>query len=308
MSMSSDTSLLNKGYIVPTYANIQNACNDFCEKTPTATLIYLGTSLLGRSIPAVSVGKGQKSYIYVAAHHASEWITATLLLRFMSELSFQLSKERLFKIDSEYYLTHRRIIIIPALNVDGVEIALNGLSKSCIMHERLISMNKSDNFSTWKANARGVDLNHNYNAGFEKYKIIEKSLKKDFPCSSGYSGEFPESEPECSSLCNLIRTVNAHSIITFHAQGEEIYCSSCGKMHASHKAYGEYLSKISTYTLSSPDEKASYGGLTDWFIQEYGRPAFTIECGKGITPLPINNCYEIYCKLRELLFRYPFIV
>ena len=32
---------------------------------------------------------------------------------------------------------------------------------------------QSDDFSHWQANARGVDLNHNYDSGFYEYKKIE---------------------------------------------------------------------------------------------------------------------------------------
>ena len=46
---------------------------------------------------------------------------------------------------------------------------------------------------------------------------------------------------------------------------------------------------------------ASHGGLKDWFIQETGRPGFTLEVGRGQNPLPIEQLPEIWRKLRETL-------
>ena len=34
----------------------------------------------------------------------------------------------------------------------------------------------SEDFTRWQANVRGVDLNHNYDAGFDAYKQLEPSL------------------------------------------------------------------------------------------------------------------------------------
>jgi g-D-glutamyl-meso-diaminopimelate peptidase len=293
---------------LPTHENIIKSCEDFCNVCKEGSMILLGNTLLGKNIPGLSVGRGEKIYIYIAGHHASEWITSCVLMKFAKELSHQLRGEKIFGYDKEYYLHTRKIIIIPALNIDGIDLALNGIDKNNILYERLCAMNQGEDFSRWKANARGVDLNHNYNAGFDKYKKIEAELGKISGCDSGYSGEYPESEPETSALCNLIRITEPRSLITLHSQGEEIYCSSCGKTDERHEKYAMQLAKLSGYVFSKPEGKASYGGLTDWFIQEYQRPAFTIECGKGTNPLPLKDATKIYFHLREMFFRFPFIL
>ena len=35
-------------------------------------------------------------------------------------------------------------------------------------------------------------------------------------------------------------------------------------------------------------------GYKDWFIQEYNRPGYTIEVGKGVNPLPLSQFPQIY--------------
>ena len=61
------------------------------------------------------------------------------------------------------------------------------------------------------------------------------------------------------------------------------------------------------YKPSHTDGTASYGGLTDWYINEYGKPSFTLECGKGENPLPISQILPIYTRLREVLFTFPIL-
>jgi len=45
------------------------------------------------------------------------------------------------------------------------------------------------------------------------------------------------------------------------------------------------------------------GGFKDWFIEEFKKPGFTIEIGKGKNPLPIENFDDIYFKLSPF-FKY----
>ncbi|MBQ3527915.1 MAG: hypothetical protein IJA52_05135 [Clostridia bacterium] len=79
-------------------------------------------------------------------------------------------------------------------------------------------------------------------------------------------------------------------------------------MPAGAESIAKKLSKLSGYKLSSPEGLASYGGLTDWFIREFDRPSFTIECGKGETPLPVTSYYEIYASIREMLMWAPLLI
>jgi g-D-glutamyl-meso-diaminopimelate peptidase len=76
------------------------------------------------------------------------------------------------------------------LNPDGVDLQIKGIEAGGILSERLLKMNGREDFSHWQANARGVDLNHNYDAGFHEYKKLEK--ENDI-CAGAtrYSGEYP---------------------------------------------------------------------------------------------------------------------
>ena len=47
----------------------------------------LTTTAFGRPVEALTMGSGQRRVLYTAAHHANEWITATLLLAFAEDLA-----------------------------------------------------------------------------------------------------------------------------------------------------------------------------------------------------------------------------
>ena len=53
--------------------------------------------------------------------------------------------------------------------------------------------------------------------------------------------------------------------------------------------------------IDAPIAIADGGGFKDWFIEEYNRPGFTVEIGKGKNPLPAETAEEIRQEHRKLL-------
>jgi g-D-glutamyl-meso-diaminopimelate peptidase len=68
------------------------------------------------------------------------------------------------------------------------------------------------------------------------------------------------------------------------------------------------LARLCSYRLASPEGLAAFGGLTDWGIRSLGLPCFTIECGKGENPLPLEQYFCIYAALRQMLFEAPLLL
>lgn len=281
---------------------------EFSERYEFLGITSLGESIMGRNIPLITLGEGKKSILYVGAHHGMEWITSALLLRFINEYcELVKNKSRIFSYEMEYIFSSKTIYVIPMLNPDGVDYQINGVDKDNILYERLLRMNKgSEDFSRWQANARGVDLNHNYNCGFAEYKRLELENDITEGAPTRYSGNMPESEPEVASLCNFLRfNEDIKMVLTLHSQGEEIYYMGGGKALPRTRQIANSLARMSGYKLCVADGMAAYGGLTDWCVAELGRPSFTIECGKGENPLPISDNFKIYTRLREMLFTAP---
>ena len=82
--------------------------------------------------------------------------------------------------------------------------------------------------------------------------------------------------------------------IALHTQGEVIYWRYQGMEPPQARHYAECFAAASGYALDDAPEASSFAGYKDWFIQDFGRPGFTIECGEGENPLPVSQFGEIY--------------
>ena len=268
------------------------------------TPITLGESVCGKPIEAISVGCGKKTVMMNACHHGSEHLTSALLLDFLEEIALCLEcGERRFALNLRSLFECRRLILVPTVNPDGVALATEGLDAASPRAERLIALNEgSRDFSKWQANARGVDLNHNYDYRFLEYKRLEAERGIE-PGATLFSGNHPESEPETSALCRFVRD-NQHAlsaVLSFHSQGEVIYCHDSQKnRHAA-----EFFHRLTGYAVERADGTAAFGGFSDW-LSLLGIPALTIEIGKGENPLPDALSPTLYAELREALFRFLF--
>ena len=60
------------------------------------------------------------------------------------------------------------------------------------------------------------------------------------------------------------------------------------------RALAEEFARLSGYALADTPYESSFAGYKDWFIQQWRRPGFTIESGKGESPLPLSQFDEIY--------------
>lgn len=292
------------------YAAVCEYIDIMAQRYDFLSVTSIGETILGKKIHMVTLGspEAKKSVLYVGAHHGMEWITTLVLLRFINEYcEYYKASKQVFGVNIRSLFEEREICVVPQLNADGVDIQINGACREMPMFERLMKMSGGD-FSRWQANARGVDLNHNYNAGFEEYKKLERERGIE-PGATRWSGEYPESEPETGALANFIRfNEKIDMIMTLHSQGEEIYYTSGAFVPDGAGALAAKLSKLCGYTVSVPEGLAAYGGLTDWYIRKFDKPSFTIECGKGENPIRENKYFPIYAAIREMLFCAPTLI
>lgn len=293
------------------YSELMDRVNELERSHPELTVSYIGESVFGKTIPLLTLGDrmARKSVLYVSTHHACENICTSVLLNFAEEyLNAYERYAQMYQINLRYLYKMRKIYILPMLNPDGVEYRLNGVCENNPIRDRILAYNGNDDFTRWSSNGRGVDLNHNYNAYFEEYKEIEKE-RGITNGRTKYSGEYAESEPETAALANFIRynSEEIEGIISLHTQGEEIYYKSKDTAPKRAKHIAEIISRLTGYKISQAESESAMGGLTDWFIKEYGKPSFTIECGKGENPLPPNQLMTIYSRLKETLFTFPIL-
>lgn len=263
-----------------------------------------GSSVLGRNLFYLKLGNGPNEVFYNAAHHSLEWITSPLLMKFVEEFAKAYVEGRSIRgYNVRDIWQQSTIYIMPMVNPDGVDLVLNGLQPDNPYYDDLIRWNDGrTNFSeVWQANIRGVDLNHNYNAAWELSKEAEAQYGIDGPGPTRYSGPAPESEPETQAVVNFTRNHNFRLVLAYHSQGEVIYWNFMNMAPPEALRIGEMLSEVSGYALDETVGIASYAGYKDWFIQDFGRPGYTIEVGRGRNPLPITQFDQIYNDNIELL-------
>ena len=46
---------------------------------------------------------------------------------------------------------------------------------------------------------------------------------------------------------------------------------------------------------------SGFAGYKDWVIQDYLRPGFRLELGRGVNPLPVSDFDAIYARTRGIL-------
>ncbi len=267
---------------------------DFVNKS------IIGYSLCGREIECYHFGARTNVVIYCGGFHGSEWITTLLLMNFIKDICVSLCNNTLISgIKASNFLDNYGVYIIPCVNPDGVEIAING---SCTAKE-YAPLVDSITYDTvhWQSNARGVDLNHNFNAGWEHLKHLEIESGINFPSYTRYGGSNYESEPEVQALVKFCKSIDFRHAIAFHSQGEEIYWNYGENQYEKCFYIAKALSANSGYALSFPEGLAVGGGFKDWVIDKLNKPAFTIEIGKGKNPLPVSDIHSIYRRLLDML-------
>ncbi len=287
-----------------TYDKMREFLYELSARFPEMTMGSIGESILGRSLPFLAIGKGEAASLFVGTHHSAESITASMLLRFAEMiLENDRSGQKLCGFDVRQILTHRTLYLIPMLNPDGVAIRLGGEKEAGLFAKRVLNMNGHRNFSLWQANARGVDLNHNYDAAFDCCKEAERSQGIFSGGPTKYGGEYPESEPESAALVHFTRYLapRLHLVMALHTQGEEIYYDFEGHTPKNGRMLADCFSKVSGYRVASPPKEASAGGYKDFVIREFDIPAFTVECGNGKNPLPPSELHGICQKVFPIL-------
>lgn len=286
--------------VMPDYQTRRKIINDICEKYSFVHHSFAGKSVCGRCIDVLHIGNTKNCVLYCAGFHGSEYLTVTAVLKFFEQCTDAMENDSVvgrYKIRD--FLREKGLTIVPCVNPDGVEIAIHG-SDAALKYKSLVEKASKEN-KVWQANARGVDINHNFNAGWNELKNRELSMNIKAPSATRFGGNAPESEPETKALTNLCKRNNFDRAIAFHSQGREIYCSFGKHTPVMSFRLASVLSQASGYNISVPEDIATGGGFKDWFIEKFRRPALTIEMGKGKNPLPLSDFEPEYKIMLNML-------
>lgn len=151
----------------------------------------------------------------------------------------------------------------------------------------------------WKANANGVDINRNFDAGWEDIN------QKEEPGSEFFKGYYKDSEPETIILENLIQENDYTCILNYHAKGQWVYYDVEGNsedISKESKRLAKMVQNLNQYQLVNckDEENSVLGGLGDWAMLKHVTPSITIEIGKKPCPLGSEEFSAIWNRGREV--------
>lgn len=273
-----------------TYAALREDLETLQSVYPFLMRSSIGRSVMGKEIPEIRIGIGEKNVHFNASIHANEWITTPVMMRFMNDYALALTNSadiRGLPMYAQYIET--TLSIVPMLNPDGVNLVISGPPNEEPFQRSVVEINNgSSDFSGWKANIRGVDLNKQFPALWERDAVIGPQQ----PSPRDYSGTAPLTEPEVQHLAALTRERDFDRVLAFHTQGEVIFWGFEGLEPPESEALADEFARVSGYRAVRFVE--STAGYKDWFIQDWRRPGFTIELGLGVNPLPLSQFGTMY--------------
>lgn len=236
----------------------------------------IGTSEKGHNLWAAKLGKGKRSILFVGAHHGREWMTTILLMKMLERYAMAYEKGEGVGEYSTQLLDEVSIWFVPMINPDGVSIQQGNLSFLSFTERLAVwDMNHySLNWVRWKANAKGVDLNRQYPAGWDQVQAESSNPSYQF-----YKGKRPLEAMEVQALSSFTKAINPLLAVSYHTSGREIFWYYQNKREHFLRDYelAKKTAQMTGYKLSIPENHAIGSGFTDWFITEFQRPAMTIE-------------------------------
>lgn len=290
--------------IVNTAVPITSASSEEMIRQLTQTYPFIRTELLTttafqRPVRSLVIGNGGRRVLFTAAHHANEWITALVLLKFAEELAEAIQNgTEIFGVPARLIDENVTIHMVPVVDPDGVDLVTGAIAPGSIQYA--VAQRLADNYPAipfpegWKANLLGVDLNLQYPAGWLQAREIKFSQGYVNPGPRDYVGRAPLNQLETRALADYTESVDPAVVLAYHSQGKEIYWQFQDIEVPDARALGEEFARLSGYKLTEAAYNSSFAGYKDWFIQNFRRPGYTVEVGQGENPLPLSQFDEIY--------------
>ena len=268
------------------------------EKYPFCRTELLTTTAFSRPVRTLVIGTGPRKVIYSAAHHANEWITALLILKFAEDLAQAIADgTEILGVPGTEIAREATIYMLPMVDPDGVDLVVGAITEGPQYRQaqRIAEQFPQIPFpSGWKANLLGVDLNLQYPAGWLQAREIKFMQGFDRPAPRDYVGRAPLDQKESRALAGYTEFIDPELVLAFHSQGKQIYWKYQDIEIPGARELGEIFAKRSGYTLEDTPYASGFAGYKDWFILRFQKPGYTVEVGAGENPLPLSQFPEIY--------------
>ncbi len=285
-----------------TYENMVRDIEVLKEDYPAIIKVTtVGNSVENVPLHMLALGKGPRKILVVGSLHAREWINTALLMEMVKTYAKDYYAGT--KISGEpvkHVLNTHTFHVVPLANPDGVKLQQFGANAFPAKKQSLIKMNKgSGNFTRWKANIRGVDLNRNWNV---QWNTPKSGSINTTPSSEFYRGGSPESEPEVKAIANWVRANNPIMLLDFHSSGEDLfwYYYQTGNILERDRKIAGALGQYTGYRVEAVNKnKPANTTITRWSVMVIKMPSVCIENGVSTNTFQtMNNFNYIIKKIR----------
>ena len=282
------------------YADMKKDLKQLEKKYPDLVkLSVLGKTADKRNIycvrfSAVDEEEEKSSSLVLAGMHAREYINCQVAMSIIENYC------RKYKKDNGLLRKGHAIYFVPMVNPDGVTISQYGIKRirNKKLRKRLKKWTKNSKASSWKANARGVDLNRNFPAGWSNFKTRGEELSHHAG-SDRYPGKKAASEAETKAIMQLTEEIKPTSAISLHSMGQLIYYGNKKSVKKKEQKLLKLVKKATGYRPVYESVSRAYGTAEDYFMSRK-IPEVCIENGYGGTPVKHSQFSGILKKMQNI--------
>lgn len=244
-----------------------------------AELAVIGRSVRGEPLFALHLGAGRedrraRTAVVLSAVHPMEWIGVEAHLALL---------DRIVGVD----LAGRSVVSVPIVNPDGVLRVENNVRQT---RRRLV-----------RHNARGVDLNRNFDARWGRRGLVQRLLWFLFA-----PGSRPASEPEVEAIVHELSQRRVDRALSLHSFGGVVLYPPAYSVWPvadaeEHRTWARRIARAADPRKPYRAISASWWGLglvnqtgleLDWFHDRHGALSLLVECSRGGVSLRPSRLFE----------------
>lgn len=260
-----------------TYDETVSQLHDMASRYPEQARVFsIGRSIEGRDLWGIKISdrvesnEDEPNIFITGCHHAREWISVEIPLRFADYLLENYAGDPQVK----NAVDNAQIYIIPIQNPDGLEFSIH-------------------TYRLWRKNRRynqnldwGVDTNRNYGFmwGYDDHG------SSPFPYDAAYRGLYPFSEPETLAIRDFLNQNPPAGALNFHNYSQmilypwgytDVPTPDDAEMNEIARSMSEKIFEINgrlyRYGAGATTIYPTNGDADDWIYATFGVPSFTIE-------------------------------
>ena len=229
------------------YLNYLKSCRTLGEKYPFITVDNIGKSVMGKDILSLTLGVAREYVVIFGGAYGADFFTSHALLSFFSSLCNALAEDGVIAgFRARRALLGRALVIVPALNPDGCEIACKGKSACGNLADK-IAKYSGGNYKTFSLNARG------------------KNIDLDF-MSVG--------EPETAAAVSLLEKTSVRHALLLSLGENKLVTPQNSAQSDRLTRMSDIISASTSFALSGDDDLSA--GFVDRVFKESGKPTFKV--------------------------------